>query len=158
VAGAGLDAHVISRLPTLTPSRFAYLGGALRDLARYRAPRLRITRDDGVQTEGRYLLAFIAIGRYCGHRMLVAPTAQPDDGLFDLVTVDEVGLLRALPKLVKLYRGDLLQDPLVRHARSASVRLEGFPATPVEADGQMVGVTPAEFSVESRALCVLGGR
>jgi YegS/Rv2252/BmrU family lipid kinase len=157
VAGVGFDAHVISRLPAPTPSRFAYLGGALRELARYAAPWLHIDGDAGLGIERRCLLAFVAIGRYCGHRMLVAPDAQPDDGLFDLVAVDDVGLLRALPKLAKLYRGTLLHDPLVQHARSARLQVAADPPTPVEADGQWVGVTPVEFAIEPRALRVLCG-
>jgi diacylglycerol kinase (ATP) len=155
VAGAGFDAHVIARLPTLAPSKFAYLGGALRELARYRSPRFCITCDDALLSEGRFLLAFVANGRFCGHRMHVAPTASLDDGLFDVVTIDDVGLLRALPKLVKLYRGDILHDPVVRHASARRVRIESSPTTAVEADGQLVGVTPAEFQVEPGALNVL---
>jgi diacylglycerol kinase (ATP) len=155
VAGAGFDAHVIARLPTRAPSKFAYLGGALRELGRYRSPRFRITCDDALSSEGRFLLAFVANGRFCGHRMHVAPTASLDDGLFDVVTIDDVGLLRALPKLVKLYRGDILRDPVVRHAGARRVRIESSPTTAVEADGQLVGVTPAEFQVEPGVLNVL---
>lgn len=158
VAGAGFDAHVIERMPARTPAGFAYLGGALRELGRYRSPDFRIeTAGDGTAIEGRLLLAFVANGRYCGGRMHVAPTARQDDGRFDVVTIDEVGLLRALPKLAKLYRGSLLQDPLVRHRRADRVRIEATPAAGIEADGQFVGRTPAEFSIVGGALRVLRG-
>jgi YegS/Rv2252/BmrU family lipid kinase len=158
VAGAGFDAHVIERMPARTPSRFAYLIGALRELARYGSPAFRLTADDDREAaSSRLLLAFVANGRYCGGRMLVAPTARQDDGAFDLVTIDDVGLLRALPKLAKLYAGNLLRDPLVRHRLVTSVRIDAEPAAGIEADGQFVGRTPAVISVEPGALRTLRG-
>ncbi len=158
VAGAGFDAHVIERIPARTPAGSAYLGGALRELGRYRSPDFRIeTAGDGAAIEGKLLLAFVANGRYCGGRMHVAPTARQDDGRFDVVTIDEVGLLRALPKLAKLYRGSLLHDPLVRHRLADRVRIEATPPAGIEADGQFVGRTPAVFSIVGGALQVLRG-
>jgi diacylglycerol kinase family enzyme len=159
VAGAGFDAHVIERMPAQTPSGPAYLLGALRELGRYRAPRFTIdagTRGDAPIT-GRMLLAFVANGRYCGGRMLVAPQARQDDGAFDVVTIDDVGRLRALPKLLKLYTGRLQGDPLVRHRVAGSVLIDSLPRSGVEADGQFVGHTPARFTVCTGVLQVLRG-
>ena len=158
VAGAGFDAHVIERMPARTPSRFAYLTGALRELARYRSPAFRLTADDDRDAAARrLLLAFVANGQYCGGRMHVAPTARQDDGAFDLVTIADVGLLRALPKLAKLYGGNLLRDPLVQHRLVARMRIDAEPAAGIEADGQFVGRTPAVISVEPGALRTLRG-
>jgi YegS/Rv2252/BmrU family lipid kinase len=156
VAGAGFDAHVIERMPAQTPSGAAYLIGALRELGRYRSPLFRIEAGAAPVT-GRMLLAFVANGRYCGGRMLVAPQALQDDGALDVVTIDEVGRLRALPKLLKLYTGGLTGDPLARHRASESVLIESDPRTGVEADGQWVGQTPARFTLVSGALRVLRG-
>lgn len=155
VAGAGFDAHVIEGMPARVPSRLAYLAHALRRLAAYRSPTFGLEFDDGQANSGRHLLVFVAIGQYCGHRMHVAPGARLDDGLFDVVTIAEAGLARALPKLARLYGGTILEDGLVRHRRTASVRIVADPATPVEADGQLVGRTPVTFSIEPRALRVL---
>jgi YegS/Rv2252/BmrU family lipid kinase len=156
VAGAGFDAHVIERMPAQTPSGAAYLIGALRELNRYRSPLFRIEAGAAPVT-GRMLLAFVANGRYCGGRMLVAPQARQDDGAFDVVTIAEVARLRALPKLIKLYTGGLQGDPLAQHRVSGSVLIESDPRTGVEADGQWVGQTPARFTLVSGALRVLRG-
>ena len=67
------------------------------------------------------------------------------------------GSLAVLPKLAKLYRGTILGDPAVRHLRAATVRVEAEPPAAIQADGQMVGGTPAEFSVLRRALEVVTG-
>jgi diacylglycerol kinase family enzyme len=113
-----------------------------------------ITADDA-RLEGRMLLAFVANAQYCGNRMHVAPTARMDDGLLDVLAVNELSLLQALPKLVKLYRGRILGDPAVRHVRAARVRIETSPPAVIQADGQIVGRTPAQFSLLRQALRVI---
>src|SRR5512139_3900214 len=139
VAGAGYDAAVTERVPRPVPSAFTYLRIALSGLATYRSPWFVITADDA-RHEGR---------------MLLAPTARMDDGLLDVLAVDELSLLQALPKLVKLYRGRILGDPAVRHVRAARVRIETSPPAVIQADGQIVGRTPAQFSLLRQALRVI---
>lgn len=154
VAGAGFDAHVIAGLPRPIPSAWAYLRGALAGLASYRSPRFTIDAD-GERTEGRMLLALVANARYCGHRMHVAPEARSDDGLLDLVTVEDLSLLRVLPKLPKLYNGRILGDPAVRHRLVRRVRIEADPPASLQADGQLLGRTPATVSLQAQALRVV---
>lgn len=156
VAGAGYDADVVAHVPRPVPSAISYLRIALSGLARYRSPAFRIS-SDGAVIEDRLLLAFVANARYCGHRMHVAPTAVLDDGLFDVVAVRELSLLKLLPKLVKLYDGHILSDPLVRHLRSTRVRIDAQPPVVVQADGQLLHRTPAEFSVLRQAIRVVTG-
>ncbi len=107
------------------------------------------------RVEGRMLLALVANARYCGHRMHVAPEARIDDGLLDLVTVEDLSLLRVLPKLPKLYNGRILGDPAVRHRRVRQVRIDADPPVALQADGQLLGCTPATISLARRALRVV---
>jgi YegS/Rv2252/BmrU family lipid kinase len=151
VAGAGYDAYVTERVPRPVPSSFTYLRGALSGLATYQSPVFHIAAG-GETIEGRLLLAFVANARYCGNRMHVAPTAVLDDGMLDVLAVQQLSLLQVLPKLVKLYRGRILGDRAVRHLRSAIVLVETDPPVAVQADGQIVGRTPARFSVQRQAL------
>jgi YegS/Rv2252/BmrU family lipid kinase len=154
VSGAGYDAWVTEHVPRPVPSAFTYLGIALRGLARYRAPEFSITAGDA-RLEGRMLLAFVANGQFCGNRMHVVPIARMDDGLLDVLAVRELSLLQALPKLGKLYAGRILGDRAVRHVQAARVRIETRPEAIIQADGQIVGRTPAEFSLLGKALRVI---
>lgn len=154
VAGAGYDAWVTSRVPRPVPSALTYLRIALGGLAGFRSPQFRIRADEAA-LDGRLLLAFVAIGQYCGNRMHVAPTAQLDDGLFDVLAVQELGRAAVLARLAKLYGGRILGDPAVRHWRAARVRIDSSPPARVQADGQLVGETPAEFSILRQAIRVV---
>ena len=153
VAGAGYDAWVTERVPRPVPSALTYLRIALAGLAQYRSPHFRITAD-GRSIEGRLLLAFVANAQYCGNRMHVVPTARLDDGRLDVLAVEELSLAQVLPKLAKLYGGRILGDRAVRHLEAERVRIETDPPVSVQADGQIVGTTPAEFSLQQRALSV----
>ena len=154
VAGAGYDAYVTERVPRPVPSAFTYLRIALEGLARYRAPHFRIAAD-GEMLEGPLLLAFVANAQYCGNRMHVVPTARVDDGQLDVLAVRELSLLAVWPKLVKLYAGRILGDRAVRHLRAQRVRIDTEPPAVIQADGQIVGRTPAEFSLCTQALRVI---
>jgi YegS/Rv2252/BmrU family lipid kinase len=154
VAGAGYDAYVTQRVPRPVPGALTYLRIALEGLVRYRAPHFRITADD-VTIEGRLLLAFVANAQYCGNRMHVVPTARTDDGQLDVLAVSELSLLAVWPKLVKLYSGRILGDRAVQHLRARRVRIETEPPAVIQADGQIVGETPAEFSLHERAVRVI---
>jgi len=154
VAGAGYDAYVTERVPRPVPGAFTYLKIALAGLARYSAPHLRI-ETDGEILEGRMLLTFVANAQFCGNRMHVAPTARVDDGLLDVLAVRELSLWAVWPKLVKLYSGRILGDRAVRHLRAGRVRIESDPPAVIQADGQIMGETPAEFSLLRQALRVI---
>lgn len=156
IAGAGFDSHVIERLPTHVESQLAYLRGALRELAQYESRHFRVESDGGGIDE-KMLLVFVANGQYCGNRMHVAPRALLDDGRLDVVGIREVGLLRALFKLGKLYRGTLGGDPLVWETRASRLRIETDWPAAVEADGQVVGDTPVQITVLPGALKAVRG-
>jgi diacylglycerol kinase (ATP) len=146
VAGAGFDAYVIGRLPRQVHSTLAYLRGALGGLLSYRAPRFHIYVN-GELIERRLLVAFVANAQACGNGMQVAPDARVNDGLLDLVMIDDVGPLRALLKIAKLYRRTILEDPIVRRIRAETIRIEAEPPADVEAEGQIAGQLPAVFAV-----------
>jgi diacylglycerol kinase (ATP) len=154
VAGAGYDAFVLSRLPDRVPSRLAYLGGALMGLRDYRPPRFRVTGERR-QLDERLLVVFAANGRYCGNAMQVAPEARIDDGVLNVVAIADVGTLRLLSMVPRLYTGRLANDRAVCAFDSERLRIDASPGAMVEADGQLIGETPADVSIVPRALRVM---
>ncbi len=154
VAGVGFDSYVLERKPERGPARLAYLAGLLRGLLSYRPSELTITTETAVLQQ-RAFVAFAALGRYCGGGMLVAPRAQCDDGLLDVVSIRHLGLAAAIARLPRLYDGGLLDDPAVAWLRAARIDIRAEPSCPVEADGQIVGRTPVGISIIPAALRVV---
>jgi diacylglycerol kinase (ATP) len=156
VAGAGFDAFVLEHLPQPVRSNVAYFAGMLRGLLAYEPVRFTLTATErGFHLDQALLVAFVAIGRYCGGGMFVAPGAQIDDGLLDVVAIRHPGLLGTLRRLPKLYDGRLLGDRAVTHVQTDRVLVTTKTALSVEADGQIVGQTPFEAGVCPRAINVI---
>ena len=59
--------------------------------------------------------------------MFIAPDADLDDGEFDVVTVGEVGKLRFLGNLPKVFKGTHVEEDEVRVFRASAPRAERQP-------------------------------
>lgn len=153
-AGAGLDAAVVRATSARGPRAIAYAVALTRALTRFRAPRFRIAAAGDCQV-ARCLTVVAAIGPDCGGGMRLAPGAQPDDGLLDLVTVADLPLRRALALAPGLWSGKAAADPAFRHVRCAGARIASEPDCDVEADGQLIGCTPLEVGILPGALSAL---
>jgi YegS/Rv2252/BmrU family lipid kinase len=156
-AGAGLDAAVVRATPRRGPRLAAYAIGLARALPGYRAPQFEIAADDA-RRDGRCLAVIAAIGRDCGGGMRIAPDARADDGLFDLVSVVDLGLWRALTLLPGLWNGRAAVNPAFQVIRCRHAAIAASPGCGVEADGQPVGRTPLELRILPGALRTLDFR
>jgi len=154
VAGAGLDAYVLERLPRGVPRRLAYVVGVLRSLAGFSPPRFRLEAD-GTASEARLLLALVGLGPYCGGGMRLTPQARFDDGRLELLTVEPLRLPAELLRLRRLFDGRLPQEPFAHYASVTRLEIAAEPAVSVQADGQLVGRTPCVVSILPGALQVL---
>jgi diacylglycerol kinase (ATP) len=103
----------------------------------------------------------IAVGncRYAGGGWPAAPKANPEDGLLDVVVIEDVGLKEFLALApAALARSDYLDREGVFAARAREVRVEtqppGFEFT---VDGEVIGNEPVEFLVIPHALKVIVG-
>jgi diacylglycerol kinase (ATP) len=154
VAGAGIDAHLIAGLPIGAGRRLAYLLNLPKALRKFRPPVFDI-QADGIRWREAQLLALVANGPYCGGGMRLAPQARPDDGELDLMCLAPLALRVALPRLPRLYDGRLHEEPWAHQQRVRVVEIAAEPPTAVQADGQLVGITPIRITVLTRALRVL---
>jgi diacylglycerol kinase (ATP) len=98
---------------------------------------------------------FACIGRFCGGGMQVAPEASPVDGLLDLVLIRHMTRLSVLRALPSLFNGKLHQHPKVSAWRTGRIEFMGAPGIAIEADGELVGFTPANFSVLRQAIRIV---
>jgi diacylglycerol kinase (ATP) len=156
VAGAGLDAYVLERLPPGIPRRLGYFLGVLQSLATYVPPEFTLDID-GRQSRDRLYLALLSMTPYCGGGMHVAPSARTDDGLLDVVTVSPLRMPRELFKLRRIYDGRLPGERFAKHAVGRVIRIDAKPGAAVQADGQVVGRTPVVATLLPGAITTLRG-
>jgi diacylglycerol kinase (ATP) len=152
VSGAA-DAEMKGRWGKLT-----YLRASLEVAREYEAQEVTLTLD-GAERKLRAVNLAIGNCRYAGSGWLAAPRANPEDGLLDLVVIEDVGVQEVL-KLAPtvLADSDYLDKEGVFFARAREIRVEASPGSlEFTVDGEVIGTEPAVFAVMPKALKVVVG-
>lgn len=159
IADLGLGAETVNLVnhgPRIGGAFLSYLIGAVRAILAHRPPHISLRFDDGEVVAEPMSIVVIANNRYFGGGMLVAPEAQPDDGLFDVLWLKGTSRGRLLVDLLpKVYRGAHLGHPLVCRRRTAQLSLESLLPVPLEIDGEQIGTAPVTFRLLPRALRIV---
>jgi diacylglycerol kinase family enzyme len=104
-----------------------------------------------VETDGPVLMVAVANGRTIGGGAELAPYAEPDDGLLDVVVATSTGPLARLGFGVALKDGEHVERDDVTTLRGRTVTVTGDPY-PVNADGELDGpVTSRTWTVRPGA-------
>lgn len=158
VAGLGFDGEVVRRVTSgpriLSSSTIRYLGGLLTTLTTYENGDVSVTFDEK-ELRQRAFSAVICNGRYFGGGMCIAPGALLDDGLFDVIIIGDCTKLEVVANLFRVYRGTHLSHPKVDVYQARKVRVEAQERMLLQADGELLGETPAVFQIIPQALRVL---
>jgi diacylglycerol kinase (ATP) len=93
----------------------------------------------------------VANGQFFGGGMRVAPRAVPGDGLFD-VQVSHGPRGEAVKAMQKMFKGEHIPNPNIKEYLAASVTVAGEQPILIEADGEVVGTTPATFDLVGDAI------
>lgn len=152
--GFDSDANRIANESRLVKGRLVYAYAALRALAAWRPARFVLTLDGERHELTGYSVA-AANSRAYGGGMFIAPDAELDDGLLDVVTTGDVGKLRFLLHLPQVFDGEHVRNEEVEVRRAAEVRIEADRPFAVYADGDRIADLPATVRVLPRALRVL---
>jgi diacylglycerol kinase (ATP) len=134
--------------------RLAYPIGALRAIWKYRAPHMRVTCD-GNTWENRFLLLCASNAELSGGGMRLAPGAKMDDGLLDINLAETVSRRAAAALIWRMSRGHRISHPKLRYFTARALAVEAEPPIEVQADGEIIGHTPAQFEVMPQLLNVL---
>ena len=162
VAGAGIDSDVNRRannLPRWLRANGGYalsvIGGALN----FRPQRITVEFEEGNGKSGKLsepaLMCAFANANAYGHGMRIAPGAQLDDGLLDIVFVRKASAARLLTVFPKVYFGAHLGLAEVEHRKVTHLRINSETPLDIYADGEFICQTPAEVRVRPKALQVI---
>jgi diacylglycerol kinase (ATP) len=147
IAEVGLGAAAVARAQRLP----RWLGPMMYFVAFWLAVRKHRTATVTVDLvdrkyEGRMNNLVVANGQFFGGGMKVAPKAVPTDGLLD-IQIEHARKKDAIALMPKIYKGQHVPHPDIFEAKRARMSIESDRALPIEADGEVLGVTPATFEV-----------
>ena len=162
VAGVGFDAFLLRRMTHLQKKRrFSAWRKFLCVLSNYfvyKSAGMKIWVDDERIYNGLMFSIALGICKYNGDGVQQLPDAVADDGMLDLSLVKPIHFWHILFRLRYLYNGGIYRIGHVLHARGRKVRIESSPEVSLEVDGELLGETPLEFSVLSKAIRVVVGK
>ncbi|MBI1261672.1 MAG: YegS/Rv2252/BmrU family lipid kinase [Rhizobiales bacterium] len=154
IASFGLSGAVDRAVNTMTwpklfGGKFTFLWATLTTALRFKPQPVRLTTDGGYDEVVNVGTAAIANGRYFGGGMKMAPHAEPDDGLFDIVILRDTTLSDLMGGGGSLYEGTHID-----HEKTISLRGATLTATSVDGqdvlldiDGEAPGRLPAQFRI-----------
>jgi diacylglycerol kinase (ATP) len=93
----------------------------------------------------------VANGQFFGGGMKIAPKAAPTDGLLD-IQVEHARKREAIAIMPKVFKGEHLPHPNILEAKRVKVSITSERPLRVEADGELLGYTPATFELLRNAL------
>jgi YegS/Rv2252/BmrU family lipid kinase len=134
------------RLPRWIGGRARFAAAAIAALSRYKNVCVSLTLD-GRAMEINSNLIVVANGRFAGGGMMLAPHAELDDGLFDIILTDGVTRFDIVRELPRIQRGAHVKNPKVIEIRAREISVAASQPLAIDLDGEMVGTTPARMSV-----------
>lgn len=142
---AGAGAEAAQRAASVKPvlGRAAYPAGAVAEGLRTRGWHLRVTVDDAVLHDGdeRVLMVALGLGTSIGGGALVAPHANPFDGVADVMVSLATGPVARVGYALAMRRGKHGDRDDVVTARGCEVTVESVDSEPfhTNADGELAG-------------------
>ncbi len=144
-AVVGFEALKMTRLTGF----LSYIVAALKTIfLYYHAPTVRIEYD-GESLELPALMVSIMNGRRMGGGFMMAPDANPADGLLDLCIARQVSRGRIFALIPHFLKGDQATQGPIRTARARLVQVTALAgALPAHADGETLCVAGEQLSIE----------
>ena len=156
--GVGLDASMIGGTSSALKRRIGYAAYALSALrAGLRLERFRatITVDGKVHVVDASSVLVANFGTVLGGLLCFGDEIGHADGILDVCIYSPVSYFEAVRIFWRMVRGGVSRDCRVRIIRGRHVRIETDPPRPMQADGELLGLTPVDIRVEPNAVRVL---
>ncbi|MFZ3035188.1 MAG: diacylglycerol kinase family protein [Parvibaculum sp.] len=159
IASFGLSGEVVravnnADISKLLGGAFAFTLATLVTSFLYKPHPVRLQTDTGFDEVLNVGVCAVANGKFFGGGMMIAPDAEPDDGLFDMVVMRDTTFMDMLTGSGSLRDGTHLANPKISHMRIKSLTAMPAGDRPVllDVDGEAPGRLPARFDIMPQAL------
>jgi diacylglycerol kinase (ATP) len=156
IMGVGFDALVADRFASSTVRGLeTYVKEGVRSFADFRAEPYEIVTPTETLRRNAFVVAVANSGQY-GNNARVAPLASLQDGLLDIVIVNDTSLVNVPLMIARLFTGSFHQSNFVTTLQAPEVTIRRAAGGPAHLDGEPVTLG-AELSVRviPRSLRVL---
>lgn len=141
--------------PKMFGGKFTFAWCTFWAALRYRPLSVRVKMDNRYDEVFNISTAAIAIGQYFGGGMHMAPMAEPDDGVFDVVMMTDTTLKDLVAGDGDIYKGTHIQSPKVVATRTTTLLalpIDENAEVLLDIDGEAPGRLPASFEILPNAI------
>jgi diacylglycerol kinase (ATP) len=133
--------------------KLPFLIGVIRCLSTLKNPFLRISVEGKLVHESPTLLVAVTNGKYFGGSMMIAPYAQINDGLLDIIIISRMSRLTLLRKIKSIYSGQHLNEPEVTALQGQNVHISAVKdEVLLEMDGEQPGKLGADYRIAKKTI------
>jgi YegS/Rv2252/BmrU family lipid kinase len=161
-AGVGIDAAMVAETPAWMKRRlgvFSYTiiatKAALRAVLFRQFFLARVEVDGEIVERRAAAVLFANFGSILEERLTFGPDISIDDGMLDCCIFSPSNLWDAMRIMWRVTRRDFRPDRALLYRKGTRFSLETVPVLPMQADGELLGVTPAVITVEPLAAHLL---
>ena len=161
-AGVGIDAAMVEETPAWMKRRLGVLAytliatkAALRGVLLRKFFVARVEVDGEVIERRAAAVLFANFGAILENRIAFGPDISVDDGLIDCCVFSPRHLWDALRIMWRVTRQDFRHDRSILYRKGTKFRISTEPVLTLQADGELLGPTPAEVTVEPLAARLL---
>ena len=106
--------------------------------------------------DGKATLCCVCNGRFYGGGFNPSPDAMPDDGILDIYFVRDMNLLQVASAIGKYAKGRADEFPqYITHLRGDRVTIEFAKEDVINADGETLHASKADFQIVPKALSLV---
>ena len=160
IAGLGFESVVVKKTNLQKDKgkggKLIYFYNLLTSLLAYKNTKAEIIID-GETVHADLFSLNVGNGRYCGGGMRQTPRAIPDDGLLDVTIINGMGKFEIVRNLKILYDGTILRHPRIDGYKCKNIKVTSESPMFIEADGESLGQSPAEFNIIADAIKIVYG-
>ncbi len=156
IADCGLGGEVVMRANRSSKrvgGKATFAWASVRAVVAYGRKPARVVVD-GTPVQGLMQNVVVANGRYFGGGMLVAPDADVNDGLLDVIVLGDIGRLRTVVNMPLVYRGRHIGHPGVVALKGRRVEITPLSGSRMlfDVEGEQIGGAPAVITVLPSAI------
>lgn len=155
LAGVGLDAEVVRKTTADSKRALGPLSYLLTlvQVAAHKPPHILLEAEGGRDRKGSF--ALIGNGRFYGGPFPVFKRANLQDGLLDVLVFQNQSHWDVVRYFQAIAFGTHPELPDVEYFQTSSLKVTSAGDVPVELDGEIAGMLPCVFSIESQKLLVI---
>ncbi len=155
LAGVGLDAEVVRKTTADSKRALGPLSYLLTlvQVAAHKPPHILLEAEGGRLRKGSF--ALIGNGRLYGGPFPVFKRANLQDGLLDVLVFENQSHWDVVRYFQAIAFGTHAELPDVEYFQTSSLKVTSSGDVPVELDGEIAGMLPCVFSIESQKLLVI---